>query len=176
MERGVSAVPPATELRAGLCEPVHGGHGARPPGPSSWVRARFAGARFPPGPRRGVPTRLPTAARAVNTRRPPPPCPGRRGRNARADPHFCASCHAPGKRRRGRRGGKRRQRYTEGRRRARVCAAGRAARAPRRLPPAPRARLPAGVAPKTRTTGTFLTGAWVRGDWQISSPCSGLAM
>lgn len=44
------------------------------------------------------------------------------------------------------------------------------------LPPAPRARLPAGVAPKIRTTGTFLTGAWVRGDWQISSPCSGLAM
>lgn len=47
--------------------------------------------------------------------------------------------------------------------------------AARTLAPA-RSRLPAGVAPKTRTTGTFLTGSWVRGDWQISSPRSGLAM
>lgn len=170
----MSAVPPATDLRAGPCEPVHRGHGAAtlPLLGQSAVRGRS----LPPGPRQGVRIRLPTSARTVNTRRPPPPGLGRRGRSTRADPHFCASCHAPGKRRGGRRGRKRRQQYTEGRRRARVCAAGRAARAPRRLPPAPRARLPAGVAPKTRTTGTFLTGAWVRGDWQISSPCSGLAM
>lgn len=45
-----------------------------------------------------------------------------------------------------------------------------------RTPAPARTRLPAGVAPKTRTTGTFLTGSWVRGDWQISSPRSGLAM
>lgn len=45
-----------------------------------------------------------------------------------------------------------------------------------RAPAPARSRLPAGVAPKTRTTGTFLTGSWVSGDWQISSPGSGLAM
>ncbi|TKC36814.1 hypothetical protein EI555_016561, partial [Monodon monoceros] len=51
----------------------------------------------------------------------------------------------------------------EGRRRARECAAGRAARAS-----AAPARLPAGVAPKTRTTGTFLTGAWRPGSGSSS--------
>lgn len=75
-------------------------------------------------------------------------------------------------------GGKTRQRSAERAGAGGVRASARRGELPGRppLPPAPRARLPAGVAPKIRTTGTFLTGAWVRGDWQISSPCSGLAM
>lgn len=95
----------------------------------------------------------------------------------------CASCHA-----RGREGDQSREEGKTPRPRPpgrgpAACARARGGGQPRRpgarslaLPPAPAYRLPAGVAPNTRTTGTFLTGSWVRGDRQISSPGSGLAM
>lgn len=43
-------------------------------------------------------------------------------------------------------------------------------------PPTPPRPLPDGVAPKTLTTGTLLTGASLKGDWQGSRPGRGLLM
>lgn len=129
----------------------------------------------PDPPRQGL-----QPARRAETRRPPPLCRGG-GRSARANPHFFFAPPVT----RGREGeqsreqGRLRSDPGEGRRRrrARECAEGGQPRRPGARAPAPaRSRLPAGVAPKTRTTGTFLTGSWVSGDWQISSPGSGLAM
>lgn len=166
----VSAVPPATDLRAGPRATVHGGHGA-----ATWPVLRGESGARSACPRPQVRTRLPTAARSVNTRRPPPPRlrwdAGGGAQRPRGPPFLRLSSGSGGKARRAKGREDAAAVCGEGRRRARECAAGRAARAS-----AAPARLPAGVAPKTRTTGTFLTGAWVRGDWQISSPCSGLAM
>ncbi|XP_070952434.1 uncharacterized protein [Macaca nemestrina] len=102
-------VPLATDLRADPTNPSTDGHGA-----ATWPAVRGARGFRSPGSRPGVRLPLPAATRRVNTRRSPPPCPGVGApRSARADPHFCASCHAREKRRGGRRGGKTRQRSTE---------------------------------------------------------------
>lgn len=134
-------------------------------------------------PREGLQPARPPAARSAETRRPPPLCRGggaalarthiffflrllsRAGEKASKAERREASAATPeragGVRASARRGGQPRRP---------------GARSLARAPAPARSRLPAGVAPKTRTTGTFLTGSWVRGDWQISSPGSGLAM
>lgn len=140
-------------------------------------RTRPWGRGTAPGPNeRGTyPARRPT----VHAQRPLPVCRGG-GRSARTNPHFFslrllsrAGEKASGAKKRGR---VRSDPEGAGGVRGSARRGGHPQHPAARTPAPARTRLPAGVAPKTRTTGTFLTGSWVRGDWQISSPRSGLAM